>query len=209
MIAILGVASYHDVRTREIPDHIWIIGGGLGAILYVFDWDDVDSFVMYSMALGGIIALVMWRLFPMGEADVLGVLVSSVVYPVSFDVIMIPAVIFFGGLILEHLAAFFYNVRYNAADMIRTGELYQGVDNSLFVKILAFYSVHKKRPHERFAFCAEHTQHGRRRINLKTPSANSEYETRTGVFVTWAIPAFPFMLAAFVSAAIYGMLFGI
>lgn len=200
LLAMLGVASYHDVRTRSVPDYVWMAGGGAGAMLYLLDWGDVDHFVLLGIATGALISLAVWRLFPMGDADALAILAVSVAYPVSFGTVIMPAAVFFGGLVLEHAAAFAYNVRYNAADLLR-GRLFSGVDSTLPVRIAAFYSVHRRRPHERFTFCAESSTRGRRRISLRTPAADSDYETREGVFVTWAMPALPFMLAAAAGAA--------
>ena len=201
LIAVLGAASYYDVRTREIPDGIWIAGMGAGTALYALDWHETDYFVLFSLAAGAAISLAVWRLFPMGGADALAVLTVSVVYPVSFDTVITPAVAFFGGLVLEHMAALFYNVRYNTEDAVR-GRLFAGMDCPWHVKAAAFYSVHRRRPHEKFTFCAEAAESGRRSISLRTPPADSEYEQRSGVFVTWAMPALPFMLAATVSGAI-------
>ena len=196
LLAILGAASYHDVRTREIPDYIWIVGGAAGAALYIFDWSAVDSFVLFSMGTGGALALLAWRFFPIGEADVLAILSSCVVCPVSFGM-MNPTIIFLGGLVLEHVAALFYNLRYNLEDLCH-GTLFARIRAPWYVKTAAFYSMHRRRSHERFTFCAERCTDGRRTITLKTPSPDSKYEDRPGVFVTWAMPAFPFMTAAVV-----------
>lgn len=210
LVMMLGVASYHDTRTREIPDYVWIAGCCAGAVLYVLDWQEVDSFAVFSIAVGGLAALLAWRVLPVGEADVLAILASCVVCPVSFGM-MNPVIIFLGGLVLEHMAAFFYNVRYNVGDLCRR-RLFAGVVAPWHVRAAAFYSVHRRRPHERFTFCAEKQEQGRmgrvrRRISLSTPDPDSGYETRTGVFVTWAMPAFPFMLAALLLAAAAGILF--
>ena len=196
LLAMLGAASYHDVRTREIPDYIWIVGGVAGAALYIFDWSTVDYFVLFSMGTGGAMALLAWRFFPMGEADVLAILSSCVVCSVSFGV-MNSAVMFLGGLVLEHVAALLYNLRYNLEDAYRR-RLFVGMDAPWHVKAAAFYSVHRRRQHERFTFCAEKSKSGQKTIDLRTPDPDSEYETRRGVFVTWAMPAFPFMAAAVV-----------
>ena len=198
MLAILGIASYHDVRTREVPDYIWVIGGILGALLYIFDWNEVDFFVLFTIGTGCIIALLIWKFFPMGDADVLAILTVSVVYPVSFGAVMNPVIVFFGGMILEHMAAFFYNLRYNVEDTVRSRRIFECVEISNMARIMAFYSVHLRRGHEKFTFCAECKSNSKRKISLKTPSAESDYETRTGVFVTWAMPALPFMMASFV-----------
>ena len=55
LIAVLGAASYYDVRTREIPDGIWITGMGVGAALYALDWHETDYFVLFSLAAGAAI----------------------------------------------------------------------------------------------------------------------------------------------------------
>lgn len=196
IIIMFGIASYHDVRTREIPDYIWVLGGGAGALLYLFDWNEVDFFVLFSIGIGCMIALLVWKLFPMGDADVLAILAVSIAYPVSFGAVMNPVVVFIGGLLLEHMAALFYNLRYNIEDLIY-GRLYKGIRCTTITKIMAFYSVHRRRKHERFTFCAECVDDGARRISLRTPLPDSDYETRPDVFVTWAMPAFPFMTITF------------
>ena len=66
---------------------------------------------------------------------------------------------------------------------------------------MTFCSAHRRRPHEKFTFCAEATESGRS-IRFRTPRSDSEYEQRSGVFVTWAMPALPFMLAATVSGVV-------
>ena len=203
LLAILFIASIHDVKSREIPDYIWIAGGALGAMLYIFDWSDVNYFVILSVGVGGMIAFLIYRFFPMGDADALAILVTSIVCPVSFGVVMNPVVVFFGGLILEHFAAFFYNLRYNVEDLIRNRGIFVGMHNSWFFKVMAFYSGHFRRSGEKFTFCAESLIDGRRTISLKTPSAESDFETRDGVFVTWAMPAFPFMFIAFVLGLLF------
>lgn len=202
---LLCVASYHDIRTREIPDYLWILGGGIGLALYIFDWHEVDNLVVFSIMSGMLVSVLAWKLFPMGQADILAILSSCAICPISFGV-MVPVVLFVGGLILEHIYAIFYNMRYNLADLYNK-RLYSGIDCPWHVKIMAFYSVHRKRPHERFVFCAEKRSTETHTISFRTPSPDSEYESTTGIFVTWAMPAFPFMLAALVLASITAWLF--
>lgn len=202
---MLGVAAYHDVRTRSIPDYVWIMGAVAGAVLYVFDWHEVDYFILFAILTGAGISFVIWRFFPMGDADALAVLAVSVAYPVSFGVVINPIVMFLGGLILEHAAAFLYNLRYNIQDILQ-GRMFAGVNCTWATKFAAFYSVHLRRNSEKFTFCAERIRDGKRTIDLSTPSPESDYETRTDVFVMWAMPAMPFMLVALLLGAVAGLL---
>ena len=113
---------------------MWIGGGGAGAILYLIDWGEVDYFVMFGILSGAAISAAVWKLFPMGDADALGILAVSVVYPVSFGTILVPAAVFFGGIILEHLAAFFLNLRYNIEDLFK-GDCFSGVQCTRLSKV--------------------------------------------------------------------------
>ena len=196
VVLMLAIASYHDVKTREIPDYIWILGTITGGVLYLFDWHETDLFVVFSMGIGGVIAIISWKFLPVGDADTLAIASISVVCPVVHEVIIVPIVVFVGGMILEHMAALCYNVRYNAEDLIKGKKIFADVKCSTVIKIMAVYSVHQRRAHERFTFCAEEIQNKNRVLTLKSPSLKSDYESRVGVFVTWAMPAFPFMLIA-------------
>ena len=40
LVSMLGIAAAFDVKSRRIPDGIWVIFGGIGVILYAWDYDD-------------------------------------------------------------------------------------------------------------------------------------------------------------------------
>lgn len=198
---MLAVASYHDVRDRSVPDSVWIAGGAAGAALYALDWHEADGYVLLGMASGAAASLLAWRLLPLGDADALALLAVSVAHPVSFGAVPNPVAALLGCMVLGHVAALALNVRYNAEDLLR-GRLYSGVEAGACTRIMAFCLVHKKRGRERFVFCAESALGGARRIDLRTPDPGSAFETRDGAFVSWAMPAVPFMLASLLLAAL-------
>lgn len=195
-LALLCVASCWDVRRREIPDYLWIFGGGAGALLYL-DWEGVDAFWAFSMLSGALTALFAWRFLPVGGADVLAVLALSVLCPVAGAVPVAPAV-FFGGLVLEHLGALCLNVWMNVSDYVRGVRPTGNLDGPWRERAMAFLCAHRRRAGEKFTFCAESERGGRRFIDLGAPQPDSPFERREGVLVTWAMPAMPFMCAVLV-----------
>lgn len=194
-LALLCAASVWDVRRREVPDYLWIFGGGAGALLYVWDWEGVDGFWIFSALSGAATAAFAWRFLPVGGADVLAVLAVSVLCPVAGPV-PAPPLVFFGGLVLEHLGALCVNLRRNLADLARGIRPTAGLDGGGYERAMAFLCAHRRRAGEKFTFCAESAKGGRRAIDLGAPRPDSKFEEREGVLVTWAMPAMPFMLAA-------------
>ncbi|MDH3339989.1 MAG: hypothetical protein OEL84_01745 [Nitrosopumilus sp.] len=43
LLALFGIASIYDCKTRKIPDLLWIVGASIGGILYIFDYQSALS----------------------------------------------------------------------------------------------------------------------------------------------------------------------
>lgn len=200
-LVMLCVASCWDVRRREIPDYLWIFGGGAGALLYL-DWEGVDAFWVFSMLSGVLTALFAWRFLPVGGADVLAVLALSVLCPVV-SVVPVAPTVFFGGLVLEHLGALCLNVWMNVSDYARGVRPTENLDGPWHTRVMAFLCAHRRRAGEKFTFRAESERGGRRFIDLGAPQPDSQFEQREGVLVTWAMPAMPFMCAVLILAVLF------
>ena len=100
---MLGVTSYFDVKTRMVPDIIWLIFGGLGVILYVFDWNTVTSYHILSMIVTGAIALLLYLYRWTGAADVFAILSIAVILPVYYGFVMVSVVVLIGGFVIAGL----------------------------------------------------------------------------------------------------------
>ncbi len=94
---MLGIASYFDIKTRMVPDIIWLVFGGLGTILYVFDYQNVASYHVIALVMGGFVSFMIWRWRFTGTADALAVLAMTVILPAHYDFVMIPITILIGG----------------------------------------------------------------------------------------------------------------
>jgi preflagellin peptidase FlaK len=83
-VAMLGYGSVRDLRTREVHDYLWVVGGGAGLVL-----DAVELFLgyltvrqfMYSVGFMAGVALVFGYLGLFGGADLLAFVALSIIHP--------------------------------------------------------------------------------------------------------------------------------
>jgi len=100
LLVMLGIASYFDIRSRMIPDIIWLVFGGLGAILYVFDWNTVTSYHILTMIVTGAIALLLYLYKWTGTADVFALVSITIILPVYYEFVMVSITLLVGGFLL-------------------------------------------------------------------------------------------------------------
>ena len=100
LLSMLGIASYFDIKTRMVPDVIWLIFGGLGTILYVFDYESVTSYHLLAVIMGGFASFMIWRWRLVGIADVFAVLVITVILPVHYEFVMVPIAVLIGSFVI-------------------------------------------------------------------------------------------------------------
>lgn len=100
LLLMLGFASIFDIRTRRIPDLIWVVCGGMGSVLYFFDWQSIISYHALSMITTGAVALLLYLYRLTGTADVFAMLSMAVILPVHYEFVMVPIVVLIGGFVI-------------------------------------------------------------------------------------------------------------
>ena len=170
LIAMLGAASYFDVKTRKIPDVLWLVFGGFGVILYVFDWQSVTSYHILSIIVVAAMALLLYLYKLTGTADVFAILGIAVILPVSYGFVMVPIAILVGAGIAAAVLVTSYNVILNLLDLIKNKELFSKFAEPRHRKILALFITHRKRRWEKFV----------------TPAESLSYSTNKKSFVLFA-----------------------
>lgn len=110
LLSMLGVASYFDIKTRMIPDVIWLICGGIGVVLYVFDWNIISSYHILSVIVTGTIVLLLYLYKWTGVADIFAIFCMAVILPVRYGFVMLPVVILLGGFVIFGIVTSFYNL---------------------------------------------------------------------------------------------------
>jgi len=83
VLPLLLKASYHDVKTREVPDKLWLF------MLLGLPFTMVDVilagtmlYALASVAISVAFALILFYFFKVGGADAKALIVLSIVYPV-------------------------------------------------------------------------------------------------------------------------------
>jgi len=155
LIVMLGISSYFDVKTRKIPDLIWLVFGGVGAILYVFDWQSVTSYHVLSIIVAAAVALLLHLNRLTGTADVFAILGIAVILPVSYEFVMVPTTILVGAGIVAAVLVTSYNVALNFLDLVKNKALFPRFAEPRHRKVLALFIIHRKRRWEKFVTPAE------------------------------------------------------
>ncbi|HET7336938.1 MAG TPA: prepilin peptidase, partial [Candidatus Nitrosotalea sp.] len=77
-LLMLSIASYTDIKKREIDDRIWMIFGGLSVVMLIFVPDLSHSLVTIGISLiVAPIALLVWRIGFFGGADAFALIVLA------------------------------------------------------------------------------------------------------------------------------------
>lgn len=157
LLVMLGIAAIFDIKTRKVPDHIWIVFVGFGALLYLFDWQNTTSYDILAMITTAAIAILLWFYRVMGQADIFAIASMAVILPVYYDnIVMMPIAITVGAVMIAGLFTTLYNVMLNLKDWLTLKQRpFSDFDEPTYKKILAFFTVHKKRKGEKFVIMVE------------------------------------------------------
>lgn len=190
-LAMLSVASYHDIRTRQVSDTVWILFCLPGAALYFFDSQMPD---MLSLGLGVAVGIAGLASRALGQADCLALIATSVIMPTANGIPAGPAI----ALVAPVLASSYRvcaNLAYNFSDLFH-GRLFLSVQEKPHRKALAFLVLHRRRQHERFVFCA---QDGCRFVFYLRNLAGMKFAGEFDGHVISAVPMVPFMALTLIS----------
>lgn len=228
LFAALALASFQDVRTREIEDKIWLVAGAIGAALTVFEAITVPGFqlvlALVSIGLTALVAFGIYFLGLYGGADAKALLVIAVTVPLV-PVVALTSSPFFpmtvlGNALLFSLilvpVCFLYNIIWKASKrkslfsavyakpLTRFGALFTGIKvkpktaKLVHFNVLEVYAEGAPTTLRLFSKVSDEDE-------VKVIDEGAEY-----VWVTPAIPMIVFFLAGFALATLgVDLLFGI
>ena len=156
---MLGIAAVFDVKSRKIPDGIWIIFGGIGAILYAWDYDGITPYHVITIFTSVFAGMMLWRWGIAGTADAFAILAMVVILPVHYEFVMMPIMILVVAFFLVVIFVTLYNAFLNLSDIIRSRkmDIFSEFSEPKHKKVFAFVSVHRKRRFEKFVIPTENS----------------------------------------------------
>ena len=158
LLALFGIASIYDYKTRKIPDILWIVFSGIGGGLYVVDYESFSAYHVISFFTSCVFAILLYRLKFVGMADVFDMISIAVILPVHYEFVMVPILGTILALIIVVFATILYNFTLNVVDIISTKRkslFSEFVGEPLYRKLLAIFFIHRKRGYERFVISGE------------------------------------------------------
>ena len=162
LVSMLGIAAAFDVRSRRIPDVIWVIFGGIGAVLYAWDYNDggMTPYHVITIFTSIFAGVMLWRWKITGLVDSFAIFAMAVILPVHYEFVMMPITILMISFFLVVIFVVVYNVSLNVSDMIRSRKIdifSEFKSEPKHKKIFAFVAVHKKRKYEKFVIPTENS----------------------------------------------------
>jgi preflagellin peptidase FlaK len=156
---MLGIAAVFDIRSRRIPDGIWLVFGIIGAVLYACDYDVITPYHVITVFTSIFAGMMLWRWNIAGLADTFAILAMTVILPVHYEFVMMPIMILVTTFFLVVTLVTLYNVFLNLSDIIRSRKLdiFYKFPEPKHKKIFAFVSVHRKRKYEKFVIPTENS----------------------------------------------------
>ncbi len=201
---VLLIASAYDLRSREVPDWVWIPGVVGGAALRILDPRRTLSYleVAWPIILVLIIMILAeWLLSVSGEADLLAYLTLALISTEPYFLLPPPFLVY---LISKLLMVMVLPLQFlvNLVRVLHHPELLRGFDEPPYRKIIALFLLSPYSRHLAVgARVAEINEEGRRRFVLSaalSPLDNSEIDDCEGVWIAPTYPFIPFILAAHV-----------
>ncbi len=190
-ISMLSVASYFDIKKREVNDIVWIIFGVIGIILYLFEPIGFIAILYLGIGIAIGITWILTRAF--GQADGLALIALAITLPIH-DRLPVSVLVSIGVPFLAALYGLCYNMTYNISDLMNR-RLFFGVCEKPYRKAFAFFVLHRKRRHEKFVFSAQDKD---RFVFHFRPKTDLEFSNNFQGYVTSALPLIPFMLISII-----------
>ena len=206
-VMMLAIASYTDIRKREISDIIWMVFGGLSFVILFFTPNIYNSLWTVGISLiVAPVALLIWRFGFFGMADVFAFIVLASLAPGStFVESQVNPFTILTNTILLSIIPVVINILRNIISLIRHDDIFEGFENETRKnKIIAMFVGHRSK-HPRFSFSIETREGNMKKMNFGMKNADStEFCSSSDTWVTPGIPYMIYIFGGFVTQLVFG-----
>jgi preflagellin peptidase FlaK len=230
---MLAIASILDMKSREIPDKLWLIFGGLGAAIAAIELaslpagaDRVPFLAHYALgtALISAIGYAVYRAGLYGGADPKALVAMALILPAfdpAFKLHAFPALAAFTNALVFSLAGMLYNIVKNSISLSRGIPIFRGMQESGMRKALAFAVGFSSNSSGKFLFAMEaRDESGQRRFRFNPASydefVQADNDGSSGgdssgrrMWVTQALPFIVYIGAGFAALLVLGDLLAV
>ena len=205
-LAMLGIATIIDIRSREISDLIWIVFGVISGVLLFLEPNIAEAAfgVGFSLIVAPLV-LILWRFGLFGGADALGLIVLSALAPMATltDSVVSPFSIVVNSALLS-VSPMVFNFIRNSLLILRKVDIFHDFDETTSKKIFAmFLGYRSKNP--KYSFSLETQVGKKKRLNIALHNSDTaEYCTTPDTWVTPGLPFMIFILGGFIIQLLFG-----
>lgn len=206
-LTMLSIASYTDVKKREIDDRIWIIFGSLSFVILFFTGNIFNSFLTVGISLiVAPVALIIWRFGFFGGADAFALIVLASLAPGStFAEYQVNPFTTLTNAVIFSIIPVVINILRNIVALIRHEDIFEGFEsetrkNKIFAMLIGHRSKHPK-----FSFSIETRLGKMKKMDFGMKDADStEFCSSPDTWVTPGIPYLIYISAGFVTQLVFG-----
>lgn len=205
-VVMLGIASYTDVKKREVSDFLWV-GFGIIAVALIFLEPNFEDSLL-SIGISLIVApfvLLIWRFGLFGGADAFVVIVLAALAPqVTLTNNVVTPFTVLTNTVLLSIIPMFVNLIRNLMQLGMKNNIFEGFVESKSRRILAMFVGYKAK-NPKYSFSIERKAGKKKKLNLSLQHA--EYAQFCNTPNTWVTPGVPYMLfiaGGFIIQLIYG-----
>jgi len=203
---MLGLASFFDLKKREINDILWIGFSALSALLIFLSPDIWASLRIVGVSLIiAPIALVLWRFGVFGGADAFCLIVLASLAPMfTLNTTQITPFSTLTNAAILSVTPLFVNLFRNVVSILRKDDIFEGLDETRTKKMIAVFIGYKAK-NPKYSFSLERVVDGKKRLDFSLKHAEQAlFCNDHGVWVTPGVPYVLYITAGFVIQVLYG-----
>jgi len=206
-IGMLVIATFQDLKKREVHDILWIGFGAIAAILIFLEFDNLSFIIntLISIAIVVPFAFFFWRMGFFGGADAFALMVLSGLAPlITLSGGQITPITTLTNAVILSLIMLIVNVFSNLRSIIDHEKIFEGFDESSSRKAIAFFmGTWSKNP--RYSFSLQKTDGQTKKFDFSLKHAeNAEFCTKQNTWVTPGVPFLIYITAGFLVQIFFG-----
>ncbi|HJU13856.1 MAG TPA: A24 family peptidase C-terminal domain-containing protein [Candidatus Nitrosotalea sp.] len=206
-LSMLGLATYWDLKTREVSDLLWMVFGGVAIALILLSTSIAASLVGAGISLiVAPVVLIIWRMGLFGGADAFCVIVLAALAPgltltsgtvTPFTTLTNSAILSASPIVL--------NVSRNLVALARGRDIFLGLEDETKGKKITALFLGYRAKNPKFSFPLERQDGNSRKFDFTLINAdNAKFCSTPDTWVTPGVPYMIYITAGFIVQLVFG-----